>query len=192
MIDLTIELDYVVAAGLLQRVRNGLSIRAQLHARMAVMGEAFVRDHVLGLDQHATAQRLGANPTQHLAKTAAAISSVSDDDGGAIRVPRASRLRAAFGDYSIFPGAGKKYLAIPDNARTYGKRPGEISEPLHFKIVGGRFPALCFKDGTVAFWLKKSVKIKQDRTLLPFDELPVLFDRVAVAYVEELKEGGVA
>jgi hypothetical protein len=176
----------VEGTDVLRRLAGGLSNRAPLHARIAVTTRNFVQDHVRGLDQHRTANRLGAQPTGHLATAAKGIESESDERAATLKIPRASRLRAAFGTYTIRPKNGKKYLTIPDNARTYGKRVAEIREPLHFRMVGGRHKALCFKDGTVAFWLREQVTIKEDRTLLPFAQLPRLCRRVAVAYIEEI------
>jgi len=183
----------------LQRLRNGLADRRQLHARVAVNLEAYVVDHVRGLNQHRTANRLGASPTNHLEKSSKLINSDSDQQGAVLRFPRASRLRAAFGTYKVRPRSGKKYLTIPAHRLTYGKRVSDIQEPLFFKMVGGRHKALCFQKGaglagTVAFWLREEVTIKEDRTLIPFSRLPELTRRVAVAYVEELIEqkGGLA
>jgi hypothetical protein len=180
----------VEGTDMMRRLAGGLRQRGPLHARIAVETRNYVRDYVQRLDsrpeEHRTANRLGATPTNHLATAAKGIESESDERAAILKVPRASRLRAAFGTYTIRPKNGKKYLTIPDNARTYGKRVAEIREPLHFRMVGGRHKALCFKDGTVAYWLREQVTIKEDRTLLPFAQLPRLCRRVAVAYIEEI------
>lgn len=191
---ITIEVKVGGVTDLMQRILAGLEDRTVLHARMASKTELLAVDYVSKLDRHATARELGAKPSDHLAKAAKGIESVSDNDGATLRFPRASRLRAAFGDFTIRPKNGSKYLTIPASAKTYGKRVGEIQEPLHFQMIKERYKALCFKDGTVAYWLRAEVTIKEDRSLLPFDQIKALAQRIARDYIHELanQDGGAA
>lgn len=148
------------------RVRSALTDRRGLHAEIAGEGERLTRSYLRGLSRHKTAERLGAEPTQHLAAAARGVESESDGIAARVLIPRSSGLYRAFTDFLIRPGSGKTYLTIPADRRTYGRRAGEFD--LAFTIVGGRYPALVFREsGEVAFWLRHEVEIPQDRTLLP-------------------------
>jgi hypothetical protein len=178
-----------------QRLRNAIADRRQIHAHLAVYGKEKLREDIKGIQSHSTANRLGAAPTEHLAKQARKIEAQSDEAEAVILLPRASRLRAAFGTYTIRPGAGKKFLAIPANARTYGKRPGEMPEKLKFVPFGGaagRFKALVFPDGEIAYWLKTSATIEEDKTLIPFDVLARDLAAETVDFLDEIVNGGAA
>lgn len=175
-----------------QRLRTGLANRRQLHARLAVQGSEFTRDYLRGLNRHKTATALGAKPTQHHARAARGIESASDDATSTIRIPRSSGLARAFSALTIRPGSGRKFLTIPADRRTYGRRAGEFpTGDLVFSIVGGRFPALMFREGwTVAYWLRRSVTQAQDRTLLPSDAgYRQLARGVTSLYIDELLSG---
>jgi len=199
-LQLDIEVDGTAAAGVLQRVRKGLERRGPLHKRMGADAEALTHAYLvrIGRTRHATAQRLGAKPTGFYANAAGRVESTGDDDSAAVVIPSDTGLRRAFMDFNLVPRNGSKYLTIPDHPLTYGKRVGEVSVPMKFSMVGGRFPALVFDqrgplNGTVAYWLKKKVTIKQDRSLLPSDDAYLkLASRSAVAYIELLQEGGPA
>ena len=174
-VNLTIELTGDVSASL-QRLRTGIADRSQLNARVAGAAENWIKDYGRATtpDQHATATRLGATPTKHLERAYASIESKSDAAAAYLLVPRASRLRAAFSDYVVRPGSGKKFLTIPACAAAYGKRTGEFPG-LVFVLAGKKLtPALAMKSGdtvTIYYWLVKSATIHQDRKLIPFDQL---------------------
>lgn len=191
-ISLTISAD---AAAALQRLRGGLADRAQLHARIAGSAERMVKRYgrETAGSQHRTATRLGAAPTRHLEKAYNDIESKSDGSGAFLLVPRASRLRAAFGDYIVSPGSGKKYLTIPANAAAYGRRAREF-EDLVFMRVGPRMtPVLARKtEGgmEIMYFLTKSARIKQDRDLIPFDLIVPDAEDVTLKYAHELMQGG--
>jgi hypothetical protein len=175
-----------------QRLRHAVADRRQIHARLALFGKEKLRVDIAGIQSHRTANRLGASPTEHLAKQARKIEAQSDATEAVILLPRAGRLRAAYGTYTIKPGAGKKFLAIPANAKTYGKRPGEIQETLKFVPFGGaagRFKALVFPDGEIAYWLKASITMEEDKTLIPFDILARDLAEEAVDYIDEIVNG---
>lgn len=176
-----------------QRMRTGLANRQHLHARLGVQGAAFTRDYVRGLERHRTARSLGARPTQHHPRSARAIEADSNANAGIIRIPRWTGLARAFHDVVIMPGSGKIFLTIPADKRTYGKRAREFPPGmLVFTIVGGRFPALMFREGwTVAYWLARSVLQEQDRTLLPSDKAyRTLAKGVTALYLDEVRKGG--
>jgi len=116
-----------------------------------------------------------------------------DSDGGFVSMPRPVALRRFGG--TIFPGEGKKRLAIPANAQAYGQSPRSFSD-LRLVVFGGRggkTMALvqnqqqhigyrhmkngtikvthgAVKGGDVFFWLVESATIKADENVLPTDE----------------------
>jgi hypothetical protein len=182
-------------ADLVQSLRNGLANSAGLHAAIANDEELFYQKYVSSLNRHKTATGLGAKPTEHHAKAAKRIEGESNEDAAYVRIPRATGLGRAFRDLNITPKAGKKYLTIPAHASTYGKRVGEIPESVSFAIVGGRHRALVFTSGankgSVAYWLRTSVLIKQDRTLLPSDAATTaVAAQSAKAYLVSVLKGG--
>lgn len=170
---LRITVDEVPAArGAVETLRAHLRDRRRLHASIAGEAEKLTTRYLRGLNRHATARRLGAKPTHHYENAARGVESASDQSGAEVRIPRSTGLARAFGDLVIRPGSGRTYLTLPAHRRTYGKRAREFD--LDFRIVGGRHAALVFASGdtdagTVAFWLRKMVRIPQDRSLLPSD-----------------------
>jgi len=175
---ITINVDTTAATAVIDRLRGGLSRRREMNGKIAADLEGFVKAYGrrISPNRHRTAERLGARPTNHLFRAYAAIESASDDESAILRVPRASRLRAAFGEYVVTPQGGKKYLTIPAHPDAYGRRAGEFDD-LVFARIGPRMtPALIRETRTgegfeVMFFLTRKATIKEDRTLLPFDEL---------------------
>lgn len=185
------------SADLVQALRTGLANTVELHTAIAAESEIFYQRYVSALNRHKTANQLGAQPTQHLAKSAKRIEGAGADDAAYVRIPRATGLGRAFRDLNITPKAGKKYLTIPAHRSTYGKRAGEIPHSMGFAIVGGRHRALVFTSGpdkgTVAYWLRTAVTIKQDRTLLPSDAATLaVATRSAKNYLATIMKGGAA
>lgn len=167
---------------MLRKLGAGVINREELHQDIATRGENLVRDYLTGLAQtrHATADKLGATPTGHLERAAESVTSTSDSAGVSITVTSPGITRA-FGSITILPGAGKKYLTIPATAEAYGKRAGAFND-LRFVAYKNGVRALVQASqsnvatrekigGKVFYWLKTSVEQKQDRTLLPSDQL---------------------
>ena len=117
-----------------------------------------------------------------------------------LRIPRASRLRAAFSDYVARPGSGRTYLTVPAHAETYGKRAGEFPQgTFRFAVLHAHrvFPVLLFAadggrhtKGEVAYWLRREVKIRKDPALIRFDLLAEEARDSAEEYIDELRRGG--
>lgn len=176
---ITLQIDIRDAARpMLARIRTGLKNSGRLHAKLAADAEAYIRrtGAEKSKSQHRTANTLGAKPTGHLAKAFAAIEGISTNDQAILRVPRASRLRAAFGDYVLRPGSGKKYLTIPAHPEAYGKRAGEFDDLFFVRVGPRQTPALARtspnKDtAEVMYFLTKAAKIPHDPTLIRFDLL---------------------
>lgn len=137
------------------------------------------REHVRAIAplRHKTARALGASPTRHLTRAAAAIEGQFSDTGATLVFPRVSGLSRAFRDFNLRPVTpGIRFLTIPASARAYGKRAREFSG-LKFEMVTADFNgrtalrrALVFPDGAIAYFLVKRAFIPQDRTLLPSDQ----------------------
>ncbi|BCU75987.1 hypothetical protein [Luteolibacter sp. LG18] len=188
---MNVQIRFKASLGTVEALRDGLTTMENVNARLAVEAMQFTQRYLRGLNRHATAEGLGAAPTLHHERTAGRLEAASDEQFAILRIPRSSGLGRAFHDVVILPGSGRQFLTIPADARTYGRRAGEFAPgDLTFTIVGGRYPALMFTDGwTVAFWLARKVEQKQDRSLLPSDQIyRALSRRVILNYISELRE----
>lgn len=179
----------------LQTMRNALADRGPMHARMSVRGKQFTQDYLRdqSTKRHRTASRLGARPTGHLEKAANKVEASHTADEALITIPRNTGLGRAFGDVVLRPGSGRTYITIPAHQTTYGKSARDFD--LRFAVLKSWRVFLClmFKDGPhegeVAFWLKRTIKQTQDRTLLPSDTgYAGVARRAAVEYLNTLKK----
>lgn len=165
-----------------------LQDRSEMHARMAADCTRFVQEYLLATPRHKTATKLGAAPTGHREAGARSLSAASDATSASVRIPRRTGLGRAFSDIMIAPGAGRTYLTIPAEARTYGRSVRDFPEgTFKFAILHAHrpFPVLLFaSDNQVAYWLRRQVLQKQDRSLLPSNEaLREVGRRSAVSYL---------
>jgi hypothetical protein len=164
----------------LHALRNAIANRGPMHAQMAVRGQRFTQDYLRGLNRHRSAERLGASASGHYEKAATAVEAQSDGQEARITIPRRTGLGRAFGDVILRPGSGRTYLTIPAHAETYGKVVRDFpNDTFRFAILQSwrTFAVLVFAEtggrhekGEVGYWLKREVRQKQDRTLLPSDE----------------------
>ena len=150
---------------------------AALNQRVAGDAERFVRlrGPQVAATRHRTAESLGAVPTGHLEKAYSQAEGVADESSAAILLPRASRLRAAFGPYVCRPTAGHKFLTIPVNAAAYGRRAREFDDLIPIR-AGPKKTLILARDlgeGRLEtmYVLVPSANIPEDPTLFPFDEL---------------------
>lgn len=163
-------------------VRDILSIvgpegRRDLHAVAAKAIQIVVQRHVRAYarSHHATAKRLGATPTGHLAKGARAITWYANSVYGVVEVPIPGITRA-FGDLVIRPRKADK-LTIPADRLAYGRTAAEL-QAMGWKIARGRPGTkgehILFgrhgKERRILYWLKDRVTVRQDRSLLPADK----------------------
>ena len=97
-----------------------------------------------GKNRHATARRLGAEPTNAYEATASGIETVSDDAGGGIVITEGvpEVFCNTFEDVLITPAPGKQWLTIPNVAAAYGKRAGEFGDTLQFQPRGTKLGVL--------------------------------------------------
>ena len=198
MIQLDIEITDT-AGPLLTRIRTGLANRGPLHSKLAGDAEAYLKKSgaAKAKTQHRSAETLGATPTRHLEKAYQAIEGTGTADGALLRMPRASRLRAAFSEYVLRPGSGKKYLTIPAHKDAYGRRAGEFPDLFFVRVGPRQTPALARKvDGRetmeIMFFLTKSARIKHDPTLIRFDLLAEEARDSVGEYIDGLRKGGTA
>lgn len=196
----------------LRALSETLADPAELHAQIAGDAEAFMKAVGPGIaaGNHRTAQRLGANPTGHLAAAYQAIESESDATGAALLIPRASRLRAAFGPYTLQPKSSK-YLTIPTHRESYGRRARELDDLFVIARPGkGLVLARRDDDGPdansrfllranpgkrrsargrdagieVMYLLVTDAEIPEDPNLIPFEELANEAQRSAAEYID--------
>lgn len=179
---LTIEITGIDrATATVQAIRHTLADRRPLHAKMAENALEATRQYLKSDSGHKTALRLGAKPTGFRAANARALQAESDDQGAILRIPRNTGLGRAFGQITIKPTGGRKFITIPATAETYGSQAGEfVEETFNFAVITtkrGPAPVLVWAEaggnhqkGDIAFWLRREVIQQQDRTLLPSDD----------------------
>ena len=133
-----------------------------------------VRNHLrrIAPARHMTASRLGARPTDHIAKGAARVTSQSSANGATVSVPIAGISRA-FAPLTLTP-KNANALTIPVAAASYGHRVRElrrmgwnIFRPKGHDILMGSING---SEAQALYALKKKVTIRQDRSLLPSDK----------------------
>ena len=131
-----------------------------------------VRSHLsrLGSWKHESANRLHAQPTGFLQKAARGTVFTASDNSGEVIIP--APLGRAFHDVEIRPKQ-TAFLTIPASAEAYGKRAGVLAA-LGWKIwkpKGRKFlmGSINGEDPKILYWLKESVRQRQDRELLPSD-----------------------
>jgi hypothetical protein len=165
------------AQGDLQGIRNGLADRRGLHKLMAADALGLTQAYLAGDSRHRSADKLGARATGFRARAGKSIEAGSDTDAAILRIPRRTGLGRAFYDITLRPGSGRTYLTIPGCAETYGKQVGDFPPgSFAFSVIGGRYPALMWvkkggshSEWSLAYWLKREVVQRKDRTLLPSD-----------------------
>ena len=180
----------------LQRLRSGLTDCGQMHAEIATGASQFVRDYLIATapGRHRSAEMLGAVPTGFRATSANSVTSDSNDEMALVLMPRNTGLGRAFHDVVITPTRGSTYLTIPAHPLTYGRPLRDFPEDtFKFAILHAHrpFPVLMFRagpeKGKVAYWLRRSVDQKQDRSLLPSDDaLREVGRRAAVIYLTRI------
>lgn len=204
----------------LRAVQAGLKERKAMHDRIAGDAEDFIRREAgpsiaSNNKNHQSAMALGAPTTGHLHDAFQQIEFLATADACFLLVPGSSRLRAAFGEYTITPGEGKTYLTIPVARDSYGKRAGEFGDELFFALVGPkRQPVLArrqervdsgsiqnrspkgkrydnSKPLEVLYILTRKSRIKEDRSLFPFEELERTALQSTSDYLNELLKEGV-
>ena len=172
------------------RLRGVLLDRIGMNERVGRDALALVQAHgkTVTAVSHKSAESLGANPTGHLEQAYEAVQQTNDATSASLLVPRASRLRAAFGSYTLTPKNGKKFLTIPASADAYGHRAGEFADLFPIRTKANHL-LLCRLDSTgnlqPMFALVPSATIPEDRGLMPFDEFPAQAMRSIEAYTIE-------
>jgi len=170
-----------------------LNDRVGLHAKIAGEAELFVKERgrVTSAGEHRSANRLGAQPTGHLAEAYEGIESVSTAESASLLVPGASRLRAAFGRYVITPKNGSKFLTIPVAREAYGKRAGEFTDLFFLRAGPRKTPLLARNRGQgfeTMYFLTPKAEIPEDTNLIPFEDLAAEARDSAEAFIDEAIE----
>ena len=179
---MSISLDIENPAGpLLSLFLAGLSDRSRLHQDIATRAEVVTRNHLIQVanSNHKTANRLGATPTGHLSRAAESVTSVGGPGGAVVTVTSPGIARVA-GPITIRP-VNRKALTIPARKEAYGIRAGEFAARQGVKLFvreGRNGAYLAYREPggrggkgalRVAYFLRKSVTLPQERGLLPSD-----------------------
>jgi hypothetical protein len=172
---------------------SALANTVGLHTAMAVTGEDYLRAYgrFHAPTQHATANRLGAKPTGHLEDAYNRIESSETASAASLWFPESSRLRAAFGSYTVRPTGGRQYLTIPVAAEAYGKRASEIPGLVPMRVGPKKTPILARPDGdriTTYYLLATEATIPEDQSLIPFDRLTEKVTDAAGEYIDQAIE----
>ena len=181
----------------LQAVIRAVEDKPTLHRLIGASVGTLVKRYIIEEatpTRHVTAQRLGASPTNYLAKAGASVVSRGDSSGAEVVIPQNGEIFARVGGPVTVRPRLKKYLTLPATAAAYSKRAGEM-EGLQFRInkagtamlvMGPRYQrkpdgtrrtkdeaadyrAELKADTKVMYWLKKRVTLSEDRGLLPSD-----------------------
>jgi len=158
-----------------------------LNQRVAEHAAVLTRNHLATLNRHTTANRLGATPTGYFEKKATGVEASATAEAAIVSIPTGNGQEAfarVNGPVTITAQAAK-YLTIPAIAATYGRRAREFDD-LKFIPFGNGVRALVQQSvemvpgkrkaevkkitNHVFYWLKPSVTLSQDRSLLPSDE----------------------
>ena len=123
-INVTYQSNYVVDA-VMGALRPESRAEVNSVAGRAVMN--YVQRHIRAYMRmkHGSAHALGARPTGHYEKGAAAITMTADQSGAEVRIPIPG-LRRAWEDVEIRPGPGKRSLTLPRAAIAYGRTVAEV------------------------------------------------------------------
>lgn len=149
--------------------RLGTAERRRLEGSAARSVADTVRRHLaaLGTSRHATARRLGATPTNVIARTAENVAVRQGGEGTEVVVPH-PMFRRAFRNIAIRPQRAKA-LAIPVSGEAYDKAPRSFADLFVWKSKkGNKF--LARRDGqrlSLVYLLKDAVTQPKDPTLLP-------------------------
>ena len=123
-LNVTFQSNYVVDA-VMGALRPESRAEVYSVAGRAVMNH--VQRHIRSYmrSKHTSAHMLGARPTGHYEKGAAAITMSADQSGAEVRIPIPG-LKRAWEDVHIRPGAGKSALTLPRAAVAYGRTVAEV------------------------------------------------------------------
>ena len=123
-LNVTFQSNYVVDA-VMGALRPESRAEVYSVAGRAVMNH--VQRHIRSYmrTKHGSAHALGARPTGHYEKGAAAITMSADQSGAEVRVPIPG-LKRAWEDMPIRPGPGKRALTLPRAAVAYGRTVAEV------------------------------------------------------------------
>jgi hypothetical protein len=172
MIALKVSIPQDTATATVEYLREMEKNKGPLHAAIAPAIERLSRDYIAEQStfRHGTARSLGGRPTGELARAARKVTSRSNETEATVQFGSPLMARA-FRDVTIRPGAGKKYLTLPLSGPAYGTKIRRFRGKLTFLRSGPNLVAVEFekgrKIGTAHYLLVRSVRQKQDRTLLP-------------------------
>ncbi len=175
------KLPIVMKATLPDRVRTLLSKIRDLSGLTAYCSDhvaLLVRDHLTDVAgrRHATARRLGAEPTGFLADAAGSVVAAPEPRTVVVRVDSPG-VKRAYHDVAIKPKNSAKFLTVPIHALSYGRRASSVE-----RLAAARLFVFADKDKDQAllavreratgrllplYVLKRTVRQAQDPSLMP-------------------------
>ena len=148
--DLTVGIDSAAA----MEARLGKLASPSLMAKMnKTIGRSVLeetKDHLATMSgsRHKTADRLGAKHTNFLEYAAGrTILAGADEKSATIVVQNTPGLSRAFGDVTVTPTGGRKWLTIPLHRMAYGKRVADLRSNGHKVFRPGNARILAEKSG---------------------------------------------
>lgn len=178
-----------------------------LQKRIAGRLETLTKNHIrkAALTRHKTASRLGANPTNYLAKKAETVETEVKGNGLLWLTVYGDIFRRVDGAVEVV-ARRKKWLTIPGHAEAYGRRARELDGLTFIKLKGDKAALLKLPveggkkifpktkeewKAAVRYWLKKGVTLPQDRGLLPTeDDYLKAMDEGAEDYLDLMEQKG--
>lgn len=174
----------------LQRRLTGEGLR-ELRRGIATGFRPLVQNHIrkAAKTRHTTAERLGAKPTNYLARTADTVESLPLGEDRIRLNLNGEIFKRTFGPVLVKPRE-KKMLAIPISKESYAKRAAGMGGLFFVRSKKGHL-LLCRRDGKELkplFLLKESVTLPQDRGLLPSDlDFQVDAEKSAVRFIRAMR-----
>lgn len=162
--------------------------RRRMNDEIALRATELVKRHLIRIAplHHKTAERLAATPTGYLTSIAELVQPFASNTSAKVLFPtRGLEIFARTLGPVTVTARNVKYLTIPATAEAYGRRARTFHDlkfiPFHngtralvrqrVGMVPGKRKALIKKIiNDPIFWLKRSVALPMDRSLLPSDE----------------------
>lgn len=174
---------------LLSRVRDLSGLTAYCSDHVALL----VRDHLTDVAgrRHASARRLGAEPTGFLADAAGSVVAAPEPRTVVVRIDSPG-VKRAYHDIAIKPKNGAKYLTIPIHALSYGRRASSVERLAAarlFVVKGDNQALLAARERATGrllplYILKRTVRQAQDPSLMPSEaEIRQRLVSSAAAYI---------
>lgn len=218
-----IVIDSGAEAAPLRKLVGLVTDRRALHTAMGNRIQDLTSRHILEVAaprRHTTARRLGAEVTNYLAIAGQSVESAGDNDGATVAITRNGAIFARVAGPVTITARLKKFLTIPAIAAAYGRRAREVGGlwvrgmgkgrlalvrgPKYAKKPDGtrrtaqeaaEYRRYLAANTTVFYWLRRSVRLSEDRGLLPteaqlYEAMKAGAQEALKFQIDSLKTGG--